>query len=261
MHGVAGGYTGLILSAGRGSRLGTITEEMPKCFIELDGRTLIDWQVSALQEGGAESVFAVTGYLHTMIEQTGIETIYNPDWENTNMVGSLLCAIERLSPPFIVSYSDIVYQSKVVKQLVTSSGEITITYDTDWLNLWQRRFADPLSDAETFRIDDQGCIIEIGGRANSIAEIQGQFMGLFKLSKNAVNWIVGLIDDNPEFRASLDTTKLLGHLIQAGKPVYGVPTAGGWCEIDDEDDMEVAKELLAEGHLFSTGNEKGSKLW
>jgi L-glutamine-phosphate cytidylyltransferase len=247
--------TGIILAAGRGSRLGSMTDERPKCLIELGGRTLLDWQLTALAEAGVESVHVVTGYRQEMIAAKGVSTITNPDWASSNMVASLMCAVERLSPPFIVSYSDIVYHSSLVRRLAETTHDLAVTYDLDWRALWERRFEDPLSDAETFRIDENDRIQEIGGKPRDVTDIQGQFMGLLKLDEPAVNWIKELVNTDQKARFGLHSTGLLERLIKAGKPVHGVPTRGGWCEIDDAQDLAVAMDLLEEGLLADSPEE------
>ncbi len=44
---------GIILAAGRGSRMKTLTDERPKCLVELDGRPLLDYQINALSDAAA----------------------------------------------------------------------------------------------------------------------------------------------------------------------------------------------------------------
>jgi len=241
--------TGVILAAGRGSRLAGFTENRPKCLVELGGRSLLHWQTEALATAGVDPICIVTGYRREMIEATGYRSIVNPDWSESNMVASLLCATERLSPPLVVSYSDIVYSSTLVRRLVESPHDLAITYDREWKSLWAKRFRDPLSDAETFRIDDDARVREIGGKAGDIAEIQGQFMGLMKLSETAIGWITDLVASSEGARNRLDSTAMLMGLIDSDKPVYGVPTRGGWCEVDDPEDLAVAEQMLGEGLL------------
>ena len=38
----------VMLAAGRGNRLGTYTEDIPKLFVEVNGKTILDWQIEAL---------------------------------------------------------------------------------------------------------------------------------------------------------------------------------------------------------------------
>lgn len=245
------GLQGLILAAGRGSRLGAHTESRPKGMVELAGQPLIRWQCAALAEAGVTPTTIVTGYRHAQIEALGLPTVHNARWAETNMIGSLLCALGTLEPPFIVSYSDIVYEAGAVRRLVEAEGDLVLTYDTAWLEQWRRRFDDPLSDAETFRVDPSGRILQIGGRAASIAEIQGQFMGLYKLGATAVGWIRAMIAAEPGLENTLDTTSLLSRLIAAGKPVMGVAVQGGWFEVDTERDLQAATALVAEGRLLA----------
>ena len=250
-------HTGIVLAAGRGSRLGGITDARPKCLVELGGRALLDWQMEALREGGVDPIHVVTGYRRETIEARGVPTVHNPDWSHSNMVASLLCAVERLPAPFIVSYGDIVYQASLVRRLVGCPHDLAITYDLDWRSLWERRFDEPLGDAETFRIDDDGRVRELGGRAATVEDIQGQFMGLMRLSASAVEWIVERVARDGS-RNTLDSTGMLMQLIESGRAVHGVATRGGWCEIDDPGDLAVAEQLLNEGLLGTSADRGGS---
>ena len=69
--------------------------------------------------------------------------------------------------PVIVSYADIFYRGDLIRGLAGAPGALVITYDRRWRELWTRRFADPLSDAETFRIDGAGTLLEIGGKTTT----------------------------------------------------------------------------------------------
>lgn len=62
----------------------------------------------------------------------------------------------------IISYTDLFYPCEAVKGIIQAPGEIVISYDSNWLSLWSKRFDNPLDDAETFKIDEQGYLIEIG---------------------------------------------------------------------------------------------------
>ena len=77
------------------------------------------------------------------------------------------------------------YRREVVHQLATATGDLVIAYDLGWRRLWTRRFNNPLSDAETFRVSLSGRLLEIGGKTDQIEAIQGQYMGLLKFTPPA----------------------------------------------------------------------------
>ena len=173
--------TAILLAAGRGSRLGSITNDRPKCLVKCGGRPIIEWQIEALRGGGIERIVVVTGYCGDLLEEYGHRRVVNPDWAQTNMVKSLLCAAEEVTGPTVVSYSDIVYGPEPVRKLLASPHACALTYDVDWLDLWRRRFDDPLSDAESLSLADDGRVLDIGRKHVGLAEICGQYMGLLKI--------------------------------------------------------------------------------
>lgn len=245
----------VILAAGRGSRLGTMTKALPKGMVEVAGKPLLEWQRRTLLAGGADVVTVVTGYCSEVIDNYGFETIMNEEWSCGNMLTSLDLALKTFSGQLIISYADILYDPGTVRDLISLDVPLAVAYDPDWLSLWQRRFDDPLSDAETFRLGTGGNIIEIGGKTGNLVDIEGQFMGLMKLGLEGRSWIEDLLAAQPEARLGMDTTTLLSTLIAEGKPVRGIPASGGWCEIDDQTDLQVAKMLVSNGILVLTGRD------
>ena len=142
-------------------------------MVELGGRPLIDWQVSALRAAGVTEVAVVRGYLGHRIIAPGA-SFYNPRWAQSNMVASLYCAQPWIgSGPVIVSYTDILYGPEPVSRLLESDHAIAITIDTCWLDLWLQRFDDPLSDAETLLLAPDGRVRDIGRRPSDLTEIMG----------------------------------------------------------------------------------------
>ena len=153
----------IILAAGRGSRMNELTNDSLKCLMTLKGRSLIEWQINSLTQAGVKDIAIVTGYKRSLLSKFNLFEFVNYQWEETNMVYSLCCAKDWLqADPCIISYSDIFYDKNVVSLLMDYSGPLAITYDKNWLSLWEKRFDDPLSDAESFRIDADGYLLEIG---------------------------------------------------------------------------------------------------
>jgi choline kinase len=243
----------VILAAGRGSRMGQLGDNRPKCLFELEGKPLIERQIAALRRGGVDEIGVVRGYRAEMIDFAGLSYFTNERWAQTNMVMSLAAAASWLcSGPVIVSYADIFYRSELVRGLAAAPAQLVITYDRAWRRLWTRRFADPLTDAETFRIDAAGQLVEIGGKTGRIEDIEGQYMGLLKFTPpawSAIETLLGTLD--PAIRDRLDVTGLLRRLLD-GKvfPISTFPTDGQWGEIDKPEDAALYQQMAREGELL-----------
>ncbi len=244
---------GIILAAGRGSRMGAATDHAPKCETVLGGRPLIEWQMHAMRSAGVGRIAVITGYRREMLRKRADHEFFNARWADTQMVMSLAEAEEwLLDGPCVVSYSDIVYRVSVVERLMASEGYLAITFDALWEQLWAARFEDPLTDAESFEVDPHGELASIGRRAKSRSEIQGQYMGLLKFTPQSWQWVAELLRDmDPGVRDRLDMTSLLDRLLSSGRAVTTVRVEGGWCEVDNEKDLEVYKGYLARGVPWS----------
>jgi L-glutamine-phosphate cytidylyltransferase len=235
----------IILAAGRGNRMGALTEERPKCLTPISGEPLLSWQIKALKMAGVKEIGVVRGYKSDKINIDGIFYFENERWNETNMVRSLVCADEWLKNDIcIISYSDIIYPSDTIVRLMKSEGDIVVSYNTEWLRIWQARFDDPLEDVETFRIDDMGKLLEIGKIPKHIGDIQGQYMGLIKFTPsgwseaNRVLSSFSAIDCD-----SMDMTSFLHEIIHAEILVRTISICGRWFEFDSESDIRAYEKI------------------
>lgn len=240
---------GVILAAGRGSRLGDMTDNKSKGLIDLNGKPLVMRQIEVMRECGINEIAIVTGYNADAFEpySSGLTVYYNKDWSTSTMLWTLLCARDFITDRVIVSYSDIVYESSFIEPLVRQRDDISIIYDPEWATLWRKRFTDPLSDAESFRLDHEGFVLNIGGKAETMAEIEGQYVGLFSINRSAVDDILSRFTEQELMR--MDITALLGQLAERGVKIRAVAGTGKWCEIDTPKDLEVANEMVRSGEL------------
>lgn len=232
----------IILAAGRGSRMNKLTQDRPKCLVELHGKSLLDLQLQALREAGISDIGIVTGYKHELLTDRGLVEFHNSRWQQTNMVSSLEAAKVWLeSDTCIISYSDIFYNSSAVISLTNSFASIAITYDQNWLQLWQRRFGDPLKDAETFRLTAEGNLVEIGNKPNSIEQIQGQYMGLLRFTPKGWGEVERIRSSLPEKeRDTMHMTATLQRVIEAQSvDILAIPYTGTWGEVDSEEDLNL----------------------
>lgn len=237
----------VILAAGRGKRLGTATDDRPKCLVELAGRSLLDRQLTALRAGGAPDVAVVAGWHAERFDTDRLTVFRNDRWAETTQVESLLAADPWLrAGPVVVSYGDIVYSAETVRALIACPHELAIAYDPGWRAVWERRFAEPLDDAETFRLGEAGLLTEIGGRPRSVAEVEGQYVGLLKFTPPAWALVRAVVRTEAAVHGA-DLTGLLRFLLrERGTAIGTTPVSGPWWEFDQPSDIAAGLEVLAE---------------
>jgi len=246
----------IIVAAGRGSRMGGLTDERPKCMLEFEGKPLIKWQRAALGAAGIEDITIVSGYLAERIEIDGASRVENPAWQSTNMVYSLMCAEDVFlsGKPILVAYSDIVYEARLIDELLKAKSEVATVVDLGWHDIWRLRFDDPLDDAETLKLAPDDTITEIGLKPKSMSEIEGQYVGLTRFSprgardfaavfRNIGTYVPGKSLENCYF------TDVLNAMIGQGRRIQAAFVRHGWLEFDAARDIDVYKSLRADDAL------------
>jgi len=244
-----------IIAAGRGSRLGEITKDTPKCMLKINGKTLLEYQLHAYRLNGISEINVIKGFGHEKINYPGLKYHMNHDYLKNNILNSLMCASDEMTGPFIASYSDIVFSPQVVSQVSEHKGDIAVVVDLDWKNIYIGRPDHPIEEAEKIAADSTGYVQEIGKVFLNGLEPTGEFIGMFKCSaqgsaifKEAFFEAKAKFWGKPFMRAKTFeqayVTDFMQYLIESGIKVGCVSIRGGWQEIDVPTDLERAREHL-----------------
>lgn len=254
----------VILAAGEGSRLRPLTNNLPKTLVKLFNRPLLTRQLDVLNRAGINAVSVVAGYCAAAFEAYGTPLIINADYSKTNMVASLHrahCLFDG-EEDVIVSYGDIAYEPNVLRAALDTPGPLVVVVDVGWKTLWQLRMDNPLDDAETMKIDANGCITELGGKPQTLDEIEGQYIGLIKIDKIFApfffdlyeSWPVNTILDEKPIEM-MYMTSYIQRLIDQGIKVQAAKVENGWLEVDTLDDLlryEYANKNGQLTHIYNT---------
>ncbi len=247
----------IILAAGFGSRLMPLTQDIPKCMVIYQHKRIIDYIMEALIDGGIKEICIVGGYKFEVLQEyissryQHVQFYQNKNYNHTNMVTTFFCAKEFLleciqqKQDIIVSYADIVYFSQIVEQLRICQHDLGIVVDKAWRALWTQRFQNPLSDAETLKLQGNK-IIELGKKPKSYDEIEGQYIGLFRISYTFLAEVMQFYSSLDRY-ASYDSkdfdnmymTSFLQLLIDTYHNAYMIEIFGKWCEIDFKSDLNI----------------------
>ncbi len=121
----------LILNSGTGTRMGTLTSELPKCMTEISfHETILSRQLNMLIEVGIEDVIITTGYFDgTLVNYCqslnlplNITFIKNPVFQDTNYIYSIYCAREHLNDDILLMHGDLVFENSVLDDVMNSEG-------------------------------------------------------------------------------------------------------------------------------------------
>ena len=238
----------IILAAGQGTRLRPLTDDRPKCMVEFKQKPIIEYILEAASACDLRDVVIVNGYKKEILEDHlkghKLNFITNQNYDNTNMVSTLFCAKEFMDDDIIISYADIVFKKEILEKLINSDGDFGVVVDRNWKQLWSLRMENPLQDAETLKVKD-GYIVELGKKPRNYEEIEGQYIGMVKISKKVIRKVVRYYEsldknklyDGQKFENMYMTSliqMIINNLINV-KPVY---VDGGWLEIDCVDDLK-----------------------
>jgi choline kinase len=245
----------IILAAGMSSRLRPITSDKPKCMLKLFNETLLERQIKIFRNYNINDITIVTGYRSEVIDISNVNYVKNENYETTNINESLFCALEPSNGPVLVTYSDIVFEQKIIQQMLEITDGIRLAVDLDWKKHYQNRTMHTLSEAENVLVEN-GRILQIRKNIPKSSQNQqiGEFLGIMTLSSEHVKILLDRYSylknnhigtfHNSSSLSNAYITDMLQEIINYGINVNPVFTQGRWCEIDTPEDLKNAEKLI-----------------
>jgi choline kinase len=133
--------TALLLAAGTGSRLLPLTKEAPKCLTMVSEISILARLVENLRLQGFKKLVVVTGHLSSIIEDflgtkcngMDIEYLHSPLYKTTNNIYSLWMVREKMTEPFVLIESDLVFNPSLLDEMVYPDRVAVASIDK-WMN-------------------------------------------------------------------------------------------------------------------------------
>lgn len=250
----------VIVAAGRGSRLGPETAEIPKCMVEVAGRPILHRQMAALAAAGADEFVIVRGYLGERIAPSAPNTRFvdNREWASNNILASLLYAHDVMDDEFLFTYSDIVFSPAHARAVAASAGDIALVIDRRWRDTYEGRVQHPVSEAELASVVSTPAgpaVDRVGKLVVPASEAAGEFTGLARFSAAGARALRELWSEvraggleQPFGRAAhlrqAYLSDALNALARRGLHLAPVLVDGCWREIDTQEDLERAHAVV-----------------
>jgi len=244
----------IIIAAGPGSRLNPLTNDKPKCMLELNGKALLQHQIDALRGAGIDRIVLIRGYKKEMINYPDLVYYINDNYQNNNILHSLFYAEEEMNDEFIAAYSDIFYTKDIVKRLLDNKEDISIVVDIDWTGYYEGRTDHPIEEAENVIFDANNNVVKIGKILPDKEAVHGEFIGMMKCSKKGAfifrkyfHRLKQIYSGKPFQRASVFEKAYLTDIFQDmadyGVSINCVIIEKGWAEIDTVQDYKRLRDI------------------
>lgn len=233
----------ILMAAGKGSRLGSMTADIPKSFVEIKGKKLIDININMLRKHGINDIIIVTGCHADLFEQKfeneeGITLVYNPFYGFTNVIGSFFMGMEKLKDDFIYMHADTLCEPSILEELLCSDGDIVLPVDTK------------PCDEEAMKVKLEDGRVRYISKKLDPKTCDGEFIGVAKIGKEVIPSLkekTRLLLREEAFAEYFEAA--LQYLMDEGKyRTDGIETGERfWAEIDFLEDYRRAEaEIIPE---------------
>ncbi len=104
----------IILGAGSGSRMGQHTRDIPKVLLDINGKSILERQISLLRKHKVNEIFVVTGYKKEKYVLKDIEYFFNPKYSETEQLTSMMTARRKIAGDVLIIFGDIIFDSDIL---------------------------------------------------------------------------------------------------------------------------------------------------
>ena len=244
----------IIIAAGSSTRLGNLTEEIPKGLLKINNKSILEIQIQQYKKKNISEIIIITGQHHEKFSFNDVSLINDEEYSENDVLGSLMAAKSEINSEVITSYSDIVFEDSVLDSLLEFKGDIGIAVDLNWEEKYLSRTEHPKNQADNVVIEHNK-VVKIKKNILDYEKSQqmGEFLGLMKLSNNGAKVFVkkyneliqshqGKFQDAPSLKKAY-LTDLIQELIDSGIEVSPVFINGRWYEIDTHQDLESVRKI------------------
>ena len=151
----------IIIAAGTGTRLGKEVSKLPKALLEVNGQTILSRQISILKKVGIEEIVVITGPYAEKFPPIDVNYVNDAKHNEHDVLGSLLVAKDYIQGDIVITYSDILFDENVLRQIIQQECDIGIAIDMDWKQAYEGRTLHPLTEAENVLLDDNKNVLKI----------------------------------------------------------------------------------------------------
>ena len=245
----------IIIAAGSSTRLGKEIKDVPKGLLKINDKSIIEIQLDLFKKNQLFDITIITGPDKQKFELKNVNYIHDNEFQNHDVLGSLMASKSIMNDDILTSYSDIVFDENVLHSVLDFKGDIGIAVDLNWGKKYGARTQHPKSEADNVLMENNKILkIKKNITESNPKQNLGEFIGLMKLSKNGAKVFVekfnhlmkfheGKFHDAPSIKKAY-LTDMLQELIDLGITVEPIIINGEWYEIDTLQDLQMVRKQI-----------------
>ena len=227
---------GIVLAAGKGSRLNGTAGEKPKCLVEVGGLTLLERQIRILRRAGLDDIVVVVGCQAERVRAaTGPSVTYvdNSRFAETNSLYSLWTARALLYEGFVVLNCDVLFHPALLDDLLA-------THHDAGLLISYREPGQEYGDEE-MKVKVNGGFVTDMSKTMDPAEADAENLGIVKFGPATAPALVGILDRVVSEGRLREWAPRAFCEFAKSRPLRAIATRGyPWIEIDFPEDYTRA---------------------
>ncbi|MBU5314789.1 phosphocholine cytidylyltransferase family protein [Clostridium bornimense] len=223
----------IILNSGKGTRLGKLTKDKPKCLVKINEvDTILDRQIQILNKYGIDNILITTGYKKDILEDYidkkdyNVDLVFNELFETTNYIYSLYKVREFIKDDVILLHGDMVFHESILKRILEGKENLVVVRKDGQLS--SKDFKCEILNSNVMKI-----------AVNLYTEKSKNCFPIYKFNKESFEvWIKGIEDSVRKNNVTIYAEEILNNLLEKGdiklNPLY---IKDEICtEVDDEED-------------------------
>ena len=241
----------IILAAGRGTRLGYHTKEIPKGLVDVNGKSIIERQIELFKKNDVTEIIIVRGYKKEKFCWNDVTFIDNEDFANNNQLASLVLALNMVSGNVLILFGDLIFEQTILDQILASSSDISIAVDLNWKERYDENRNNQFPALAEIENDKITRISENKSLARK--KLSGEFFGIMKLSSKGSKILKDVIEKTKNYKGKFHDSDsftmgkipdIIQEIIDLEFVVKPILVDGKWFEVDTILDLEKAKTIF-----------------